>query len=175
MAGADQRRLHPRDGVREACARFGDEAVVAWCADLLSGRSDVDDRGDPPIHWLGGIGGWQPYWARVWGARGFLYVWDDSAAPDVATALSDRAWRVREMAAKVVRLREVGEAAEALSPLLDDPAERVRVAALRAIAVVGEGEHLPLAQAAQGDESPRVRAAAAQALADLERRLDRRA
>ena len=71
------------------------------------------------------------YWVRVWGARGLLHCYDDLAARDVVAALSDEAWRVREMAAKVVGRWEVGEAAEALEPLLSDDVPRVRTAAGR--------------------------------------------
>lgn len=174
MAQPEDPDAHPRVLVRDACVRFGDEVLVARCADLLSGRSSPDDPGDPQIAWLGGAAGWPPYWSRVWGARGLLYVWDDSASHDVALALTDGAWRVREMAAKVVRLREVGEAAEALADLVDDPVERVRIAAVRALAVVGEGEHLELLARTADDPAARVAAAAATALGQLEERLDRR-
>ncbi|CAN5143104.1 hypothetical protein BH24ACT12_BH24ACT12_18130 [soil metagenome] len=167
-------RAHPRVLIREACARFGDDVVLAWCTDLISGRSGPDDPDDPPIAWVGGTTGWPPYWPRVWGARGLLYVWNDSASPDVVAALSDDAWRVREMAAKVVRLHDVAEAAQALPGLVDDPVDRVRIAAVRALEVVGEGEHLELLAEAAEDPSSRVARAAVKALGRLEENLDRR-
>jgi hypothetical protein len=40
-----------------------------------------------------------------------LYVWTDAAASAVVEALTHEAWRVREMAAKVVAAREIGSAA----------------------------------------------------------------
>lgn len=165
---------HPRVLIGQACARFGDDVVVTWCGDLLSGRSGAAEPAYPPIAWLGGTTGWPSYWLRVWGARGFLYVWDDSASGDVVAACADEAWRVREMAAKVVRLREVGEAAEGLPRLVEDPVERVRVAAVRALAVVGEGEHLELLAIASHDRAMPVARAAVTALRRLEARLDRR-
>ena len=64
------------------------------------------------------------YWARVWAARALRYVWAESAAPAVVAALGDEHWRVREMAAKVVGDRELGEAAERLVGLLDDGTPR---------------------------------------------------
>lgn len=45
------------------------------------------------------------YWLRVWGARGLLWAWDDLAGDAIDVALRDEAWRVREMALKVVARR----------------------------------------------------------------------
>lgn len=49
------------------------------------------------------------------------------------TALRDEAWRVREMAAKVVARHLVGGLLADVLPLRDDPVPRVRVAAARAV------------------------------------------
>jgi len=65
------------------------------------------------------------YWLRVWGARGLLWAWDDAAAPATIAALDDDAWRVREMAAKVVGRHLVDDAIPALEQLRDDPVPRV--------------------------------------------------
>jgi HEAT repeat protein len=73
------------------------------------------------------------YWLRVWGARGLLWEWDESAAPALAAALADPAWRVREMAAKVVARHLLGDALAGVSILRDDPVPRVRAAATRAV------------------------------------------
>jgi hypothetical protein len=111
-------------------------------------------------------GGRSGYWPRVWAARGLLHAWDDhaaetDAATDAATdattdaatgetteeatgeatdaiigALSDRAWRVREMAAKIVARHRVGPALDAVAALRDDPVPRVRVAAERAVVLL---------------------------------------
>jgi hypothetical protein len=110
----------------------------------------------------GGEGGRSGYWPRVWAARGLLHAWDDHAAEtgagtaaatgaepgattDEATdratdaiigALGDHAWRVREMAAKVVARHRVGRALDAVAALRDDPVSRVRVAAERAVVLL---------------------------------------
>ena len=51
-------------------------------------------------------------------------------------ALGDRAWRVREMAAKVVAAHRVGQALDAVAAIRDDPVPRVRVAAERAVVLL---------------------------------------
>jgi hypothetical protein len=76
------------------------------------------------------------YWLRVWGARGLLWAWDDSARPAVRQALRDEHWRVREMAAKVVARHELGDTLPVVAGLRDDPVPRVRAAATRAVAVL---------------------------------------
>jgi hypothetical protein len=76
------------------------------------------------------------YWLRVWGARGLLWAWDDSARPAVRQALGDEHWRVREMAAKVVARHELGDTLPVVADLRDDPVPRVRAAATRAVAVL---------------------------------------
>jgi HEAT repeat protein len=82
----------------------------------------------------GGEGGKQGYWPRVWAARGLLYVWEDRATPAIVRATADEAWRVREMAAKVIARHRVDDALEAVTGLRDDQVPRVRSAADRAIA-----------------------------------------
>lgn len=131
--------LTPRESIAAECGRRGRAAVVAGCVDLVMGRDadaclvmalagpaartvlDGESRAD-----LG-------YWIRVWGMRGLLWEWDESAAPAVAVALVDSAWRVREMAAKVVARHLLGDALVAVSALRDDPVPRVRTAAARAV------------------------------------------
>jgi len=88
--------------------------VIAGCVDVLEGR-DVDDAlvvalGGPPAEYVlsGREGGKSGYWPRVWAARGLLYVWDDDATPAVVRATTDQAWRVREMAAKVIARHGLG-------------------------------------------------------------------
>jgi hypothetical protein len=76
------------------------------------------------------------YWRRVWAARGLLYAWVPEAAGPVIAALADEHWRVREMAAKVVARRAIGEALYQVTALSDDPVPRVRAAAGRATAVL---------------------------------------
>lgn len=172
--------------MRAACAEYGADRVVRWCADLLAGRVTYDLPGLPPVTALGGphaenlLGrdGFaqrgQDYWPRVWAARALLYVWNPVAVPAVLAGLEDPAWRVREMAAKVVRRRELGEAADTVAGVAGDGTARVRTAAVRALAVVGEAEHADaVREAADGDPDPAVRRAATTALRELARRLDR--
>jgi hypothetical protein len=181
VSGAPARstRLRPAEAVRLACRRWGEAEVARRCAGLLcSGPSDEDDVAllgylaaapslAAPVH-----GTW-PQWHPVWAARGLRYAWDPEAAPAVVAALAAPEWRVREMAAHVCRVRELGEAAEPLAPLLDDPVPRVRAAVARALAVVGEAEHAAPLRRLLTDDDPQCRARASQALRALARRLDR--
>lgn len=82
------------------------------------------------------LDGGQQYWLRVWAARALLYAWDEMARVAVLDALADEAWRVREMAAKVVARRLLGEALAAVAELRQDPVSRVRLAAERATAIL---------------------------------------
>jgi len=78
----------------------------------------------------------QRYWLRVWAARGLLWAWDDTGLEAVRRALDDPAWRVREMAAKVVARHLLGDLLTAVAELRADPRPRVRAAATRAVAVL---------------------------------------
>jgi hypothetical protein len=78
----------------------------------------------------------QAYWFRVWAARGLRWAWDDIGTDAIRTALGDPAWRVREMAAKVVARNRLGDLLPALLVLRTDPTDRVRSAARRAVAVL---------------------------------------
>jgi len=105
--------------------------VVSGCVDLLLGRA-VDDAlvlalGGPPAEYVlgGGAGGRNGYWPRVWACRGLLYAWEKEAAPAVVQATGDNAWRVREMAAKVIARHRIEDAIGAAVGLQDDlPAGR---------------------------------------------------
>jgi hypothetical protein len=175
----------PAERVGAACDRWGDAAVVGSCAALLVGgpAAPTGDLLELAMS-LGGArdrdflaGGRPPgnaYWARVWAARALRYVWADSAAPSIVAALDDEHWRVREMAAKVVGDRELGEAADRLAELLGDATPRVRAAAARALGAVGEGEHGEALRATVDDADPAVRRAATSGLWALSARLDRR-
>jgi hypothetical protein len=127
----------PRESVEQECERRGIASVVNGCSDLLNGKP-VDDElvlalGGPPAEWVRtGEPSGPDYWLRVWGARGLLYAWDDSAGPAVLQALSDEAWRVREMALKVVARHGLQEASSQVERLRDDPSARVRASAARA-------------------------------------------
>ena len=134
--------LTPRQSVEFECARRGESALVAGCIDLLRGQ-EVDDGllfalGGPfassVIH--DGPRQRNQYWRRVWGARGLLYAWRPEAAEAVIAALADEHWRVREMAAKVIAKRRIGDALPELASLREDPVPRVRAAAERATVVM---------------------------------------
>lgn len=140
LAGSAGSRLTPGQSVTAECQRRGAAAVVSGCIDLLAGR-EADDAlvlalGGAAAWYVlsGGAGGKQGYWPRVWAARGLLYVWEDRAAPAIAAATADDAWRVREMAAKVVARHRVDDALEAVAGLRGDQVPRVRAAADRALA-----------------------------------------
>ncbi|MDQ6875257.1 MAG: HEAT repeat domain-containing protein [Actinomycetota bacterium] len=128
----------PRQSIDTACAMRGRDGVVTGCIDLLGGR-DVDatlirSLGGPRAARFLDAAPPQRYWLRVWGARGLLWAWDDRATPALISALDDEAWRVREMAAKVVARHLVGDALSRVAPLQEDPVPRVRAAAARAVA-----------------------------------------
>jgi hypothetical protein len=132
----------PRESIEAECRRRGSEEVVSGCIELLGGNDADDalvvalggpaarsvlDTGPAPVH---------RYWLRVWAARALLYTWDDHALEPLLAALTDPAWRVREMAAKVVARRRLGDGLTAVAALRDDPVPRVRAAAARATAVL---------------------------------------
>ena len=133
----------PQQSVAAECERRGRAAVVSGCISLLQGRHDVDDalvlalggRAAPPVL-DGQAGGKAGYWPRVWAARGLLHAWDDRATAAVIAATVDGAWRVREMAAKVIARHRVGDALSAVTALRDDPVPRVRAAAERAVVML---------------------------------------
>jgi hypothetical protein len=133
--------LTPEQRIALECARRGRPAFVADCVALLHGRyTEVDDsvivalgaeHGQNVL--LGYNFGKGGYWPRVWAARGLLHAWDPAATEAIVHATSDDAWRVREMAAKVIARYRVGDALDAVAELRADPAPRVRAAAERAV------------------------------------------
>jgi hypothetical protein len=135
--------LTPRESIEAECKRRGREAVVAGCVALVRG-----DDVDPPLlvalagpaadKFLDGRQHDDVYWLRVWGIRGLLYAWDDSAAGAVQRALGDESWRVREMACKVAARRQLGDALASVAELREDPVARVRAAASRAVTTLTE-------------------------------------
>jgi hypothetical protein len=136
---AAKARATPRQRIESECQRRGRDAVISGCVDLLEGR-DVDDAlvvalGGPPAPYVlsGGAGGRHGYWPRSWAARGVFHVWDDRATAAVVRATEDEAWRVREMALKVIARHCVGEGMSAALALRNDPVPRVCVAAERAV------------------------------------------
>jgi hypothetical protein len=134
----------PKLRIAIECDLHGPGPLVAACVALLEGRFDeVSDTmitllgGDPARTVLdGNAGGRDGYWPRVWGARGLLHAWDPAATSVIIAATHDEAWRVREMAAKVIARHRVGDALEAVAALHADAVERVRLAAARAVTVL---------------------------------------
>jgi hypothetical protein len=140
-------RPTPQQRITAECARRGKAALVGGCVTLLYGRyAEVDDDlvralgGEHGRNVLDGAdGGKGGYWPRVWAARGLLQAWDDSATDAIVHATDDEAWRVREMAGKVVARHHVGDALDAVASLRDDPVPRVRAAAQRAVVILTAG------------------------------------
>ncbi|MDQ3715710.1 MAG: hypothetical protein M3381_06745 [Actinomycetota bacterium] len=172
----------PAERVRALCAVRGEASVADGCAEILRSGSWEDREliavlgGRHAVHEYGRTEpakSDQSYWAPTWAARGLLYAWADAAAPAVVGALGDEYWRVREMAAKVVAVREIGSAGDAVAGLVDDPVPRVRAAIARALGVVGEGEHAWAALALAHDSDVQVRVRGEQAIAAMSARLDR--
>lgn len=175
----------PSEWVAAACATLGEDAVVDWCIAVLTGESSPHDPELPSLDLIGGPGAAllaakttsspPDLWPRAWAIRALRYAWreDFEVERAVVRALADESWRVRETAAAVVGLREIGPAADRLLELLRDDVPRVRAAAARALGSVGEHEHLDaVTHAAREDPAPQVVRAAARALAELQRRLD---
>ena len=126
----------PRDSIERECERRGKDEVVAGCMALLRGEGADPELlyalGGPPASWA--LTGTEPgpdYWMRVWAARGLLWAWDDEALPCIMTALDDQAWRVREMALKVVARHRLHAASTQVASLRSDPNPRVASAANR--------------------------------------------
>jgi HEAT repeat protein len=166
------RRGRPAEWVADASSRFGEVEVALRCAELLRGGDDAEllrYLAGPAI----GLAATVDYWPRVWAARGLRYAWDERAVPAVLDALTDPAWRVREMAAKVALQYELGETAEALAELTTDPVPRVRAAAAAALAQVGEAEQADVLRVLLDDPESLVSRRAERSLRALSQRLDR--
>lgn len=136
--------LTPRERIRAECARRGKDAVLQDCLALLDGSTDPEltrslaARGAEKF--FDGQQHDDTYWFRVWALRGLLWSWDARASGHVVRALDDEAWRVREMAAKVVARHLVGEATTSVAARRDDPVPRVRRAAERALVRLAEAD-----------------------------------
>jgi hypothetical protein len=143
MAKASHWAKTPQQSVQEECTRRGMAPVVAGCVDLLNGEPADDDLilalGGPPANWVRtGEPSGPPHWLRVWASRGLLYAWDDTAGPAVLGALHDDAWRVREMALRVVARHGLQAAFGRVNELRTDPSARVRAAATRTSRALGD-------------------------------------
>jgi hypothetical protein len=122
--------------------RRGRLEFVAGCTAILDGTDLCGDL----ILVLGGRhaeavlagseGGPEGYWPRVWATRGFLHCYDPTANVVLKAALQDQAWRVREMALKVVARYAVDELFEDALQLRTDEVQRVRIAAERTVRIM---------------------------------------
>jgi hypothetical protein len=173
---------HVGELVVELADHLGVPATVELCVDLLRGadRTKYPDAmpyltgvvfdEESPIYYPSQ---WKDYWVRTWGARGLLYVWDDSASPAVVAGLEDEHWRPAEMCLKVSTKREIGEAGAGAARLaVTGELPRVRVQALRTLGVVGDTEHVDVVRACLEDPDASVRRQAGRAMASLAARLD---
>ena len=159
----------PADRIAFAVAALGEEEVVDRAKALLAGLNAGEDF----LLWVGGkhaqgiLDGAPPlYWPEVWGARTFLHAWNDSAAPGIEAGLTNQAWRVREMCARVVVTRSLPFAA-ALRPLLEDETARVRAQAARALGEIGRTEDIDVLRSLLKDPEIEVRREAGGALKKL--------
>jgi hypothetical protein len=165
----------PGDRIAQAVSVFGEAVVADRSAALLGGANE----GEEFLLWVGGKhaqgildGAPALYWPEVWGARTLLYAWDDAAASAVRTGLSNQAWRVREMCARVVIARDL-PFAEDVAPLLTDDVARVRAMAARALGSIGEYEQAVEVKKLLTDPEVEVRRAAGNAVREAAKRLDR--
>jgi hypothetical protein len=163
-------RAAPRDLLAALRREIGESAAAACCAELLDGADPVDYADVLP--YLGGNLDWPDHWARVWGARGLLYVWTESAGTVVVAGLADPAWRVVENCLKVSTQRELSDAGPAAVGLTGHHRARVRAQAVRTLAAVGDTEHVVAVAALADDPEPTVRAATDRAMTRLIERLD---
>lgn len=170
---------HVGDLVVELAHHLGEPGVVDLCVELLGGADARDHR--PELAYLTGLdfgpdghdlGDWADYWPRSWGARGLLYVWDDSASPAVVAGLADEHWRPAEMCLKVATRQEVAGAGDGAAALATHELPRVRAQAMRTLAVTGDTEHVDAVRARLDDDHEDVRRQAARAWEQLAGRLD---
>ncbi|HEX9890275.1 MAG TPA: hypothetical protein VGA69_12400 [Nitriliruptorales bacterium] len=130
----------PRVRIEAACSVLGRDVVIDRCVELLAGEP-VDDGfvavlgGAHARRLLAGpLPPDQAYWLRVWAARGMLWAGPGQDLHPLRQALTDGAWRVREMACKVIARHVVADLVTDVADLDSDPVPRVRAAAKRAVA-----------------------------------------
>ncbi len=171
----------PRELLGQLAAHVGTRRAALLCAEVLA-DDDPHEHADTVL-FLGGPAGrslldggtsWKPYWSRVWGARGLLYVWDEES-PFVAETVLDRVaddhWRVAEMCLKVCARRDLACGDDA-ARLATHDLPRVRATAARALGAAGDTEHVAAVRLLLEDGSEEVRGAAGRALERMEARLD---
>lgn len=140
MGAASIWGLPPGRAWAAECARVGSAAMVDSCLAVRPGQEYDEDLllviGSPGAGSVlaGGEGGVSGYWPRTWtwALRALLYPWEDRASSVVIAATCDQAWRVREMAAKVIARHRIDDGLDAVGWLLTDPVPRVRATVGRA-------------------------------------------
>ena len=159
----------PAERIAKAVAELGENDVIARATALIAGLNAGEDflLAVGGRHAQGILDGAPPlYWPEVWGARTFLYVWNDSAAPAVLAGLGNQAWRVREMSAKVVARRQLAYPAE-VAALATDEVARVRAQAARALGEIGGAPEIDVLRSMLKDAEIEVRREAGGALKKL--------
>jgi hypothetical protein len=138
--------MTPRESIEAASQQLGEKNVVDSCVSIINEREMDSEFGfvlagpHSQAILMGREGGVSGRWPRTWALRAFLYAWDSCAEPAVLVCLSDDSWRVREMAAKVVARRHLGDALDQIAALQNDEVPRVQAAAQRAIKTLVEGD-----------------------------------
>jgi len=163
----------PAERIAKVVAELGQDDVIARATALIAGLNAGED-------FLLAVGGRHAqgildgapalYWPEVWGARTFLYVWNDSAAPAVLAGLGNQAWRVREMSAKVVAKRELAYPDE-VAELATDEVARVRAQAARTLGEIGTTASVDVLRSLLKDPEIEVRREAGGALKKLRAKL----
>jgi len=163
----------PAERIAKVVAELGEDDVIARATALIAGLN----AGEEFLLAVGGRhaqgildGAPALYWPEVWGARTFLYVWNDSAAPAVLAGLGNQAWRVREMSAKVVARRELAYPDE-VAVLATDEVARVRAQAARALGEIGTADSVDVLRSLLKDSEIEVRREAGGALKKLRAKL----
>ena len=163
----------PAERIAKVVAELGEDEVVARATALIAGLNAGEEflLAVGGRHAQGILDGAPPlYWPEVWGARTFLYVWNDSAIPAVLAGLGNQAWRVREMSAKVVARRELAYPAE-VAVLAADEVARVRAQAARALGDIGTADEIDVLRSLLKDPEIEVRREAGGALKKLRAKL----
>ena len=108
--------MRPQERIEQACRTLGRPAVIDRCLGLLAGGAEEPEfiailGGPPAIRLLddGGVRPDQRYWLRVWAARGLLWAGPGGQVSVLRAALTDDAWRVREMTCKVIARHRVAD------------------------------------------------------------------
>jgi hypothetical protein len=163
----------PAERIAKVVEQLGEDEVIARATALIAGLNAGEEflLAVGGRHAQGILDGAPPlYWPEVWGARTFLYVWNDSAIPAVLAGLGNQAWRVREMSAKVVARRELAYPAEVAALAVDEVA-RVRAQAARALGEIGGADEVDVLRSLLKDPEIEVRREAGGALKKLRAKL----